>query len=213
MLVFFGAPGVGKGTQAKIISSKFNIPHISTGDILRNAIAKKTELGIIAKGIMDKGDLLPDDIMIGLVKNVLISDKCKKGFILDGFPRTLNQAEMLQPIVEELFDDPLTLITLVAEDKVIIDRLAQRRMCSTCSSIVNLNFLKSTNTCPTCGTENSFVKRKDDEVEVIKNRLDVFHKTTKPVLDFYNDHAVNHQIDATMSVENITKAICKAIEC
>jgi adenylate kinase len=213
LLVFFGAPGVGKGTQAKIISSKLHIPHISTGDILRNAIAKKTKLGLKAKIIMDKGELVPDDIMIKLVKNVLKTDNCKDGFILDGFPRTINQAEMLQPIVDDLFNQKLIIIAIDAQDQVIIDRLGQRRMCSMCNNIVNLNFLKESNTCPTCGSQNSFIKRKDDEVEVIKNRLEVFHKTTKPVLEFYISHAINYHIDGTMSVEDITESICKKIEC
>jgi adenylate kinase len=211
MLVFFGAPGVGKGTQAKIISSKLHIPHISTGDILRTAINKKTDLGLKAKVLMDEGELVPDEIMVELVRNVLKGDQCKNGFILDGFPRTLHQAEMLQPIVEELFNEPLIIITLDADDQVIVDRLAQRRMCKTCGSIVNLNFLKNSQKCPSCGSDNSFIKRKDDEVDVIKNRLDIFHRTTKPVLEFYKDHAVNHHIDGTLSVKDITKEICKAL--
>jgi len=211
-LIFFGAPGVGKGTQAKIISAKLHIPHISTGDILRSAISKKNELGIKAKVLMDKGELVPDDIMVELVKDVLEGNKSKEGFILDGFPRTLHQAKILQPIVEELFNEELTLITLHADNRVIIDRLAQRRMCNTCGNIVNLNFLPDSKKCPTCGSVNSFIKRKDDEVEVIKNRLEIFHKTTKPVLDFYEGKAVNHVIDATLSVEEITKEILKVLD-
>lgn len=211
MLVFFGAPGVGKGTQAKIISYKLHIPHISTGDILRNAIKKKTELGLAAKEIMDKGELVSDEIMAGLVEDVLKSDKCKKGFILDGFPRTLNQAKILQPIIEGISSEKLVLISLVAEDEIIVNRLAQRRMCSTCGSIVNLNFIKDPIHCPTCGSENSFVKRKDDEVEVIKNRLNIFHETTKPVLEYYKDHAIIYSIDGTLSVEEITKKILEVI--
>jgi len=211
MLVFFGAPGVGKGTQAKIISEKLHIPHISTGDILRNAIKKKTELGLKAKKLMDKGELVPDEIIAGMVKNVLNDNKSKKGFILDGFPRTLNQAKILQPIIEDLFKQKLTLISLDAKDEIIIKRLTQRRMCSTCNSIVNLNFLKDSSNCPTCGSENSFVKRKDDEVDVIKNRLDIFHKTTKPVLDYYKDHGIIHHFDGTLPVDQITKEILKVL--
>lgn len=211
LLVFFGAPGVGKGTQAKIISSKLHIPHISTGDILRNAIKKKTELGLKAKVLMDKGELVPDEIMLELVKEVLKSDNCKNGFILDGFPRTVDQAEKFQPIVEELFNEPLILITLDADDQVIIDRLAQRRMCKICNSIVNLNFLKNADKCPTCGSVNSFIKRKDDEIDVIKNRLEIFHKTTKPVLDFYKNYAVTYHIDGTLPVNDITQEICKKL--
>ncbi len=206
-LVFFGAPGVGKGTQAKVISANLHIPHISTGDILRTAIRKKTELGLKAKEIMDKGELVSDEIMVELVKNVLSDKKCENGFILDGFPRTLHQAVMLQPILEELVCDDLIIINIYADDEVIINRLAQRRMCSACHSIVNLNFLENDSKCPTCGSENTFIKRKDDEEDVIKNRLDIFHKTTRPVLDFYYDRAKIYTIDGTLSVEEISKEI------
>ncbi len=211
MLVFFGAPGVGKGTQAKIISTKLQLPHISTGDILREAISKKTDLGLLAKGIMDKGELISDEIMAGLVESVLKNDKCKKGFILDGFPRTLNQAKILQPIIESISHEKLVLISLDADDDIIVNRLAQRRMCSTCGSIVNLNFLTDQTRCPTCGSKNSFIKRKDDEVDVIKNRLNIFHKTTEPVLNYYKNHAIIYNIDATLTVEEITEKILEAI--
>jgi adenylate kinase len=205
--LFFGAPGVGKGTQAKIISSKLHIPHISTGDILRTAISKKTELGIKAKAIMDKGELVSDEIMVELVKNVLGDKKCVKGFILDGFPRTLHQAIMLQPILEELQCADLIIINIYADDEVIINRLAQRRVCSACHNIVNLNFLENDSKCPTCGSKSSFIKRKDDDEEVIKNRLNIFHTTTRPVLDFYYKRAKIHTIDGTLSVEEISKQI------
>lgn len=206
-LLFFGAPGVGKGTQAKIISSKLHIPHISTGDILRSALRKKTELGLKAKEKMDRGELVPDDIMLELVNSVLNDKKCKEGFILDGFPRTLNQAEMLQPILEKSFCDDIAVINIVADDDVIINRLAQRRMCSSCHSIVNLNFLENKQKCPNCGSINTLIKRKDDEAEVIKNRLNIFHNTTKPVLNFYKEHAKIYNVDGTKSVEEISKNI------
>jgi len=211
MLVFFGAPGVGKGTQAKIICNRLHLPHISTGDILREAIRKKTTLGLLAKEIMDKGELVSDEIMIGLVETVLKDKKSRKGFILDGFPRTLHQAQILQPIIEEISDEQLVLINLDADDDLIVNRLAQRRMCSICQSIVNLNFLKDAIHCPTCGSENSFIKRKDDEVEVIKNRINIFYETTKPVLDYYKDHAIIINIDGTLSVDEITKKILDAL--
>jgi len=211
MLIFFGAPGVGKGTQAKIVSKNLHIPHISTGDILRTAIRKKSELGLKAKSIVDSGELVPDEIMIGLVENVLKSNKCVDGFILDGFPRTLDQAKLLQPILSEVCKSQITLITLDAEDEIIINRLTQRRMCKTCHSIVNLIFLTDTTVCPTCGSENSFIKRKDDDAEVIKNRLGIFHKMTQPVLDYYKDKATIHNINGTLTVEEITEEILKAL--
>jgi adenylate kinase len=210
-ILFFGAPGVGKGTQAKIVSSKLHIPHISTGDILRTAISKKTELGIKAKAIMDKGELVSDEIMVELIRNVLQNKKCNKGFILDGFPRTLHQAIMLQPILEELKCEDLIIINIYADDEVIINRLAQRRMCKSCNSIVNLNFLENDSKCPSCGSKNSFIKRKDDDEEVIKNRLNIFHTTTRPVLDFYLKRATIHTIDGTLSVEDISKQILELL--
>ncbi len=142
MLIFFGAPGVGKGTQAKIISSKLYIPHISTGDILRTAISKKTELGMIAKEKMDKGELVPDDIMAGLIDSILRDEQCKKGFLLDGFPRNLYQAKILQPIIADISDEKLIVISLVTDDDELISRLAQRRMCNTCSGNYKFKFLK-----------------------------------------------------------------------
>ncbi|MEE9429441.1 MAG: nucleoside monophosphate kinase, partial [Melioribacteraceae bacterium] len=129
MIILFGAPGVGKGTQAKILAKKLHLPHISTGDILRKAIRKKTELGILAKKVMDNGNLVPDDVMIELIKDVL-SKKSKKGFILDGFPRTLHQAEMLGPIIKEISDEKLVIIRIKVDDEIIIKRLSQRRECS-----------------------------------------------------------------------------------
>lgn len=211
MLIFFGAPGVGKGTQAKIISSKLNIPHISTGDILREAICKKNKLGLEAKKFTDKGELVPDEIMVELVENVLRDEKCKEGFILDGFPRTVHQAEILQPIVENISNEKIIIISLEADDEIIIDRLTQRRTCKECNGIVNLNLLEDDSICPICGSKNSFIKRKDDEVDVIKNRLLVFHKATSPVLDFFEKHDFVFKIDGTLSVEEITNKIMEVI--
>ena len=212
LVVLFGAPGVGKGTQAKIVSKKLNIAHISTGDILRAAIREKTALGLKAKVTMDKGELVPDEIMIELIHDVLGSEKCKAGFILDGFPRTLHQAKILQPIIEKLFKASLIIITLDGDDQVIVDRLTQRRMCNECGNIINLNFISDPKKCPSCGTKNSFIKRKDDEAEVIKNRLNIFHKTTMPVLKYYEKLGAVHSIDATLRVDEITNKILEVLD-
>ncbi len=211
MLIFFGAPGAGKGTQAKIVSKKLNIPHISTGDILREAIRKKTDLGMAAKDIMDKGNLVPDELMGELIARVLLDKRCSKGFILDGFPRTLNQAHILQPILEHISKSKPIIINLVIDDDVIIKRLSQRRECSACGNIVNLNYLADSTKCPVCGSRNTFIKRKDDEEAVIKNRLDVFHTTTEPVLDFYRKQVEINNIDASLSVEEITAKILDVV--
>lgn len=206
-ILMFGAPGAGKGTQAKILSSKRNIPHISTGDILRDAVSKKTELGLKAKAIMEAGELVPDDVMGGIIRNVLFSDKCKSGYILDGFPRTINQANILDGILKEINEGYPIVIELDAEDELIINRLSNRRVCSECGYIVNLNSLEDPTTCPNCGAKNSFIKRKDDEEDVIKNRLNVYHKTTRPVLDYYRNKTKIISIDAALPVDKVTKKI------
>ncbi len=210
MIILFGAPGVGKGTQAKILAKKLHLPHISTGDILRKAIRKKTELGILAKKVMDNGNLVPDDVMIELIKDVL-SKKSKKGFILDGFPRTLHQAEMLGPIIKEISDEKLVIIRIKVDDEIIIKRLSQRRECSACHNIINLNYLGDANRCPACGSSDTFIKRKDDEESVIKNRLDVFNAITKPVYAYYKSVGEVNLIEGDMPVEEITKKICEIL--
>ncbi|CUS82590.1 Adenylate kinase, partial [Candidatus Kryptonium thompsonii] len=137
-LIIFGPPGVGKGTQAQILSQKLNIPHISTGDMLREAVKNQTELGLKAKSFMDKGELVPDDVMIGIIKEVLSSERCKNGFILDGFPRTIAQAEALDKIFEELNIKLDYVISLEVDDDEIIKRLTNRRVCKNCGAVFNL---------------------------------------------------------------------------
>lgn len=210
-IILFGAPGVGKGTQAKILASRLHIPHISTGDILRLAISKKTELGLKAKAIMDLGNLVPDDIMGGIIKDALNDPKAKNGFILDGFPRTIDQASILDGIFKELGIKKAQLILITAKDDLIIKRLAARRACNACGNIVNLNYLKDAHKCPSCGSVDSFIKRKDDEVEIIKNRLSVFHKTTEPVLEYYKDKSDLFVVDGTLPVDEVTKKIIDSL--
>ncbi len=210
-IVIFGAPGVGKGTQAKILASRLNIRHISTGDILREAIKNKTELGRKAEKIVDEGNLVPDDLMGGLMKEVLNEDKSRKGYILDGYPRTLNQAIILDSILDELKNGIPHYISIEAKDSIIIERLSQRRMCSVCQSIVSLKKLENQSVCPFCKSENSFIKREDDDVEVIKNRLNIFHNTTSPVIDHYKRNANVIVLDGTIPVSEVTKKIMKII--
>ncbi len=211
-IIMFGAPGAGKGTQAKILADKLNVPHISTGDILRNAVAQKTELGLKAKKIMEAGELVPDEIMVGIVKNVLFSDKCKEGYILDGFPRTLNQAKLLDEIIEEMNNGYPVVIKLSVDDDVIINRLSMRRVCKACGTIVNLNQIKNSDKCPNCGAENSFVKRDDDEEEVIRRRLRVYHETTRPVLEYYRNKTRIIVVDGSLPVDKVTANIMKNLD-
>lgn len=210
-LIIFGSPGVGKGTQAKIISEKLNIAHISTGDILREAVKNQTQNGLRAKEYMDRGELVPDEIVGGIVRDTLKESKCENGFIFDGFPRTLNQAEILDKILHELPEEPLHLIKLNAEDDVIIKRLSSRRVCRECGYITTLERIENRNDCPKCGTENSFFKRDDDDEEVIKNRLRVYYETTEPVLNFYTDKAINYNISGIGDKNEIFSNILKKL--
>jgi len=206
-IILFGAPGAGKGTQAKILASKLNVPHISTGDILREAVSKGTELGEKAKTIMEAGELVPDEIMGGIIKEVLMSEKCKEGYILDGFPRTTKQAELLDQILSHIDLDYPVVIELNVEDEIIVHRLSMRRMCSNCGYIVNLESLENQDVCPNCGAKNSFIKRKDDDEAVIRNRLKVYHESTKPVLKYYEGKTEIIIVDGTQSVEQVSELI------
>ncbi|MGE5402230.1 MAG: adenylate kinase [Ignavibacteriales bacterium] len=206
-IVLFGAPGVGKGTQAKILAVKLGIPHISTGEILRNAIKNETSLGLLAKKLVEKGNLVPDDIMAGIVKDVLSDNNCEKGFILDGYPRTLDQAKLLDAILTDLKPDDEYFIAIHVNDEDIIQRLTNRLTCKVCGSIFNISELKDLKLCPSCNSIDSFYKRKDDQEDVIRNRLVVFHSTTKPVLDYYDGKGKMIYVDGTLPVEIVAEEV------
>jgi len=211
-IVLFGAPGGGKGTQAKILAEKLSIPHISTGDILREAVKNETELGLKAKEIMEKGELVPDTIMADIIRDVVSQDRCSKGFILDGFPRTLPQAQLLDKLFETLPEDKEYFIELDVKDAIIIDRLSNRRACSVCKNIFSLSEIEGLKKCPVCGAENSFYQRKDDEKEVIENRLKVFHSTTQPVLNHYNELEKLYTIDGSQPVNEVAEKVLETIK-
>ena len=211
-IVLFGAPGVGKGTQAKILSSKLNIPHISTGDILREAVKDETELGKKAKEIMNRGDLVPDDIMIGIIKERLAKDDCKNGFILDGFPRTDIQAKALDNLLNELHINDLSIVNITANDDEIVKRLNNRRACKVCGMIFTLEEIEGKNKCPNCGAENSFYLRDDDKEQVIRNRLKVFRENTEPVLKYYNNSRNVISVNGIGNIEQINETILKALK-
>ncbi|HXG00951.1 MAG TPA: adenylate kinase [Bacteroidota bacterium] len=211
-IILFGPPGVGKGTQAKLLAGEFHIPHISTGDMLRTAVAEGTELGRKAKAIMDAGQLVPDDIMIGIVREVLTSPRVNDGFILDGFPRTRQQAAALAALFDELGIKDYVVINLSVEDGEIIRRLGSRVMCvndgriySTLTDGVSLD-----SPCPACG--GRLVQRDDDKEETVRKRLAVYHSTTKPVLEFYQKLGVVRQVDGVASIEDVNRDI-KRILC
>lgn len=211
-IILFGSPGVGKGTQAKIISEIFNIPHISTGDILRKAVQDKTELGLKAAEIMNRGELVPDDVMIGIIRYVLNSDVCKNGFILDGFPRTTIQAEALDSLFEELNIKDAFLVHITAEEEEIIRRLNGRRACRNCGSILMQIELDGTDICPKCGTKGSLYLREDDREDVIRNRLKIYETNTKPVLNYYDSKGKAITVNGLGTIEEVNRDLVNAID-
>ncbi len=210
-LLLFGAPGVGKGTQAKLLSSKFNIPHISTGDILRQAVKDQTEMGKKAQEIMSRGDLVPDDIMIGIIKYRLSKNDCNGGFILDGFPRTDKQAMELDKLLNEMNIVDIKLINIYADEEEIVKRLNNRRACKECGHIFTLAEIKDTMICPNCKSQNSFYLRDDDKEEVIRKRMEIFRKTTEPVLKHYEKQGKVISINGLGTVEEVNKELLKIL--
>lgn len=210
-VIIFGSPGVGKGTQAKILASKLGIAHISTGDILREAIKKETELGKKAKEIVEKGELVPDEIMAGIIRDALKDSRCNNGFILDGFPRTIDQAKLLDSIFNDLKIGEPFLVKLDADDDVIVARLSNRLVCSKCGNIIQKNEYKNDFVCPVCKSNDSYYKRKDDDEEVIKRRLKVYHDTTSQVFSYYTDRLRVIEIDGTQTIEIVTEGILSQI--
>ena len=210
-IILFGSPGVGKGTQAKIISNTLGIPHISTGDILRQAVEEQTPLGIAAQSAMKKGELVSDEIMISLIRDNLIQNKCSKGFILDGFPRNLLQAKELDELFEQLKINDARIVIISANEEEIVRRLTNRRACKNCGNIFNFNDIKDLSACPVCGTEDSFYQRNDDKENVIRNRLRIYKETTEPVLAYFQDKKNEIYIDGLLPIEEVTNNIINAL--
>lgn len=206
-IILFGPPGSGKGTQARLLSEKHGVPHISTGDLLREAVAHQTELGKRAKQYLDGGNLVPDEVMIGLIREVLGSQQARKGFILDGFPRTVAQAEALDQMFREMHITLDRVISLRVEHEVIIHRLTSRLTCTQCRSVFNEAQIpaKGGVRCPSCGGE--LYHRQDDTPETVKHRLEVYLKTTKPLKDFYRETDRFTQIDGMKSIEEVQRLI------
>ncbi len=205
-IVMLGAPGVGKGTQAKLISEKYNIPHISTGDMLRAAVKEGTDLGKKAKEIMERGELVPDEIMYGIVKERLAKDDCKNGYILDGFPRTIPQAEFLDTV-----DKINYVIYIYVPEELIIKRLVFRRTCPNCGAMYHLEYNppKNDSICDKCGTP--LIQREDDKEEVVKNRLAVYNDKTAVLLDYYRNRGVFYKIDGNREINEVLKSIVQLI--
>jgi adenylate kinases len=198
-----GAPGAGKGTQAKKVAKKYNIPHISTGDIFRADIKEGTELGKRAKEYMDKGELVPDDITIGMLLDRIHKTDCKNGFVLDGFPRTIPQAKSLSEALSKLNEKIDYAINIDVPDDSIITRMSGRRACLSCGSTYHIKYSapKKENICDNCGSE--LVIRDDDKPETVKKRLDVYHKQTQPLIDYYDNENILANVDGTKDMEEV----------
>lgn len=210
-IVLLGAPGAGKGTQAKKLVEKYKIPQISTGDLLRAAVAAGTPLGKEAKACMDKGELVSDSIVLGMVEERLRQDDCKNGFILDGFPRNTSQAEALDRMLESL-NMPLTAaLSVDVPFDDLMKRLTGRRTCKACGQMYNIYFNPSTkgNSCDKCNGE--LFQRDDDKEETIKKRLEVYNAQTAPLFDYYKKKGILKSVNGAGSIDEIFNNVCKAL--
>lgn len=208
-LVLLGAPGAGKGTQAELIIEKWGLPHISTGDILRASVAAGTPLGLEAKKFMDAGDLVPDEVVIGLVKDRLSQPDTEPGFILDGFPRTVVQAEALDAALADLGKKIDAAVAIVVDPEVIVGRLTSRRTCTSCKKITSASALVD-GACPSCGGE--VVQRDDDNEATVRNRLDVYERSTAPLIDYYGSKGVLAEIDGDRPVDVVFAEVVDVLE-
>lgn len=211
-LVLLGPPGAGKGTQAERIVKKYNIPHISTGDIFRAALREGTEMGLKAKDYMDKGQLVPDEIVVGVVTERLRKPDCSKGFLLDGFPRNVNQAEALDKVTESMNIKIDGVINVDVPDEELVGRLTGRRMCKSCGASFHIKFNppKVRNICDSCGGE--LYQRDDDTVETANERLEVYHSQTSPLIDYYTKKGVIININGNQDIGMVFSEISAALD-
>ena len=206
-IIMLGAPGAGKGTQAKMIADKYGVPHISTGDIFSANIKNGTELGMEAKKYMDQGLLVPDELTVRILLDRVAQDDCKNGYVLDGFPRTIPQAEVLDSELTKLGDHIDYAINVDVPDENIVKRMSGRRACLTCGATYHIEHVppKKEGICDGCGSE--LVLRDDDKPETVKNRLNVYHEQTQPLIDFYTEKGVLKTVDGTVPMEEVFAAI------
>lgn len=206
-IIFFGPPGAGKGTQAEIISECLKIPTISTGAALREAVKNETPMGLAAKSAMESGSLVPDEVVIGIIKDRLSESDCANGYILDGFPRTVAQAQALDAMGKKID----VVLSIEASDEMIIERLGGRRLCGSCGASYHLvyNPTKDNVTCDKCGQQ--LIIRKDDAPEVVKSRLDTYHAETEPVLAYYNEKGLVKSVETQDDVADTTRLVKNAL--
>lgn len=211
-IIMLGAPGAGKGTQAKLIAEKYGIPHISTGDIFRANIKEGTDLGKEAKEYMDKGQLVPDDLTVRILLDRVSKDDCVDGYVLDGFPRTIPQAEVLDTEVAKLGESIDFAIDVDVPDENIVRRMGGRRACLKCGATYHVEHIppKQEGICDKCGSE--LVLRDDDKPETVKKRLEVYHKQTQPLIDYYSKQNILRTVDGTQDMNDVFSDIVKLLE-
>ena len=210
-IIMLGAPGAGKGTQAKKIAEKYAIPHISTGDIFRANIKNGTELGKKAKTYMDQGLLVPDELVVDLVVDRVNQDDCANGYVLDGFPRTIPQAEALDEALAALGQTVDYAINVEVPDENIVNRMSGRRACVDCGATYHLVYIptKVENVCDNCG--GGLILREDDKPETVQKRLNVYHEQTQPLIDYYTDKKILVEVDGTVDINDVFAAIVKVL--
>ena len=206
-IIMLGAPGAGKGTQAKMIAEKYGIPHVSTGDIFRANIKNGTELGMEAKKYMDQGQLVPDELTVKILLDRVAQDDCKNGYVLDGFPRTIPQAEALDAALGKINEKMDYAIDVDVPDENIVNRMSGRRACLNCGATYHLISIppKVEGICDRCGSE--IVLREDDKPETVQKRLKVYHEQTQPLIDYYKNQGILKSVDGTQPMDEVFKAI------
>ncbi len=211
-IVLMGPPGCGKGTQGKMLESRYGIPQLSTGDMLRAAVAAKTPTGLAAKAYMDRGSLVPDDVIIGIMRDRIAASDCERGYILDGFPRTLAQAEALERMLSEMQQGLLAAINLAVADDEVVRRLSGRRQCRKCGTGFHVEFKKPARegVCDTC--QGELYQRDDDNEKTIRSRLSVYNDQTAPLISYYEKKSLLMQVPGTGSIDEIFERICSLID-
>ncbi|MCM1089062.1 MAG: adenylate kinase [Muribaculaceae bacterium] len=210
-IIMLGAPGAGKGTQAQLIADKYGIPHISTGDIFRENVKNGTELGMEVKKYMDQGALVPDELTVKILLDRVAKEDCKNGYVLDGFPRTIPQAEVLDKAIGELDDKIDYAINVEVPDENIVRRMTGRRACLSCGATFHIEHVppQKEGICDKCGKE--LVQRDDDKEETVVNRLAVYHKQTQPLIDYYAGQNILKTVDGTMDMQDVFAAIIEIL--